>query len=97
MKYLFLILLISFVFASCDYNPNRLDVIDDDWSLLQEVPNGKKYLVGDESNYLYVAKVKGTSYEMGKAYGELFKVELADQVANFYKYVKQQVVFYSFS
>jgi hypothetical protein len=89
MKYLIFTLLVFYVFASCDYNPNRLDVIDDDWTLLQEVTNGKKYLVGDESNYLYVAKVKGTYYEMGKAFGELFKEELADQVSNFYTYIKQ--------
>lgn len=34
-------------------------------------------MIGDlddpEGNYLYVAKLKGTPYEMGKAFGELFR------------------------
>jgi hypothetical protein len=34
-------------------------------------------MIGDledpHKNYLYVARLKGTAYEMGKAYGQLFK------------------------
>ena len=93
MKLLTFVLLISAIFASCDYNPNRLDAMGQEWTLLKEVTNGQKYIIGDESNYIYVAKLKGTSYEMGKAYGELFKEELADQVDNFYKYIKEEVIF----
>jgi hypothetical protein len=31
------------------------------------------------TNIVYIAKVKGTAYEMGKAYGEMFADELKQQ------------------
>jgi hypothetical protein len=47
-------------------------------------------VIGDlqdlDSNYLYVARLKGSAYEMGKAYGKLFREELIVQQANFFKY-----------
>jgi hypothetical protein len=57
--------------------------------LLDSVPNGEKYLIrssNDSRNYLYIVRVKGTAYEMGKAYGELFKEELQRQMDGFYNY-----------
>lgn len=47
-------------------------------------------MIGDlddpERNYLYIAKLKGTAYEMGLAYGELFKDEIKDNFNNFFEY-----------
>ncbi len=34
------------------------------------------------TNIVYIAKVKGTAYEMGKAYGEMFADELKQQFQN---------------
>lgn len=60
---------------------------------MQEVQNGKKFYVGDlnSTNYLYVAKLKGTHYEMGKAFGQLFKEELKEQLPTFFKYIEEEV------
>lgn len=47
-------------------------------------------MIGDvddpEGNFLYIARLKGSSYEMGKAFGQLFKEELKQQLDNFYAY-----------
>jgi len=36
----------------------------------------------EDSNVVYIAKIKGTAYEMGEAYGQLFKDYLPQQFAN---------------
>lgn len=36
----------------------------------------------DGDNVVYIAKLKGNAYEMGQAYGELFKEELQKQFKN---------------
>lgn len=36
----------------------------------------------DDSNMVYIARIDGTAYEMGYAYGQLFKEELAKQLKN---------------
>ena len=36
----------------------------------------------EDTNFVYIAKVKGTAYEMGLAYGQLFGDELKKQFAN---------------
>ena len=33
-------------------------------------------------SFVYLAKLKGSAYEMGKAYGELFSDELKQQLSN---------------
>lgn len=50
-------------------------------------------MIGDinSTDRLFVAKLKGTPYEMGKAYGTLFKDELEIQLKNFFAYYSDQV------
>jgi hypothetical protein len=62
-------------------------------NLLESTPNGQKYIIGDINtpNRLFVAKLKGTAYEMGKAYGILFKDELKKQMTQFFSYYRNQV------
>lgn len=61
----------------CDINPNKKPLIFEQPNLLKKTQNGEKLLLGSledpEQNYIYIAKVKGTPYEMGKAFGELFQ------------------------
>ena len=61
---------------ACDIVHNTKELVDQVPTLLQTVPNGQKMLIGDPSNpqgdYLYIANVKGTPREMGKALGQMF-------------------------
>jgi hypothetical protein len=50
--------------------------------ILKTVANGQKWKMEFENNFVYIAKVRGTAYEMGKAYGELFAEELKVQFTN---------------
>jgi hypothetical protein len=74
----FLALLIVAI-SACNIVRNDLPLIDQTPTLLKSVPNGQKLLIGDIKdplgNYLYIANLKGTPKEMGKAYGELFAEE----------------------
>lgn len=91
MKFATLIILCILHLAfTCDFNPNKLPLIEGEPKLIGQVPNGQKYIIGDINdplgNYLYVARMKGTAYEMGKAFGQLFKDELKVQLDNFMNY-----------
>jgi hypothetical protein len=57
-------------------------VLDIPPKLLKEVPHGQKWIMDDDSNLVYIARIEGTAYEMGFAYGQLFKDELAQQLRN---------------
>ena len=61
---------------ACNIVENTKKLVDQVPTLLQTVPNGQKMLIGDPSNpqgdYLYIANVKGTPREMGKALGQMF-------------------------
>jgi len=73
----------GFVFAgllalilACNLVENTKGLIDQTPTLVKEVPNGQKYIIGDPSNpkgdYLFIANLKGTPREMGKAMGQLY-------------------------
>lgn len=61
---------------SCTIVENNKVLIDQEPRLLKTVTNGQKFLIGDPSNpqgdYLYIANIKGTPRQMGKALGEMF-------------------------
>jgi hypothetical protein len=52
-------------------------------------------IIGDrddgEGNYLYVAHLMGEPYEMGLAFGQMFKSELTEQLDLFYDYYLGQL------
>ena len=66
----------------CDGVRNKSPVLDMPPKLLKTVKNGVKWLMKNDTNIVYIAKIKGTPYEMGKAYGELFADELKTQFGN---------------
>ncbi len=59
--------------SSCPIDDNQEDLIFSAPTLLSSTANGQKLLYGSlddpNKNYIYVANVKGTAYEMGVAYG----------------------------
>lgn len=61
---------------ACNLIENTKELVDQVPTLLQTVPNGQKMLIGDPINpqgdYLYIANLKGTPREMGKALGQMF-------------------------
>jgi hypothetical protein len=61
--------------------------------LLQETTNGQKFVIGDinSKDRLFVAKLKGTHYEMGKAFGTMFKVEIPSLISKFFAYYGDQI------
>ena len=73
MKIIFLIAIFVTLASSCNYNPNNLELITASPRLVSSTQNGQKLIIGDENspgrNFLYVANLKGTPYEMGKAFG----------------------------
>ena len=55
--------------------------------------NGQRYLIGNQNgpdgNFIHLLRVKGTPYEMGKAYGKLFAAELKQNLQQFFDYYVQ--------
>lgn len=91
ISFIFLISLVTLqALSTCPLTRNQLETIPDNAKTLMTVPNGQKLLIGELDdplgNYLYIAKLKGTPYEMGKAFGQMFEKELKDQMNNFMKY-----------
>ena len=87
--------LLTVLVSSCPVNPNALPKVSGDvMHLLQETLNGQKFVIGDinSNDRLFVAKLKGTPYEMGKAFGTMFKEELPKQLKAFFTYYGDQVL-----
>ena len=57
----------------CSGIPNNSPVLELEAKELGKVKNGQSWKMDDgHGNFLYIAKVSGTPYEMGYAQGELF-------------------------
>lgn len=89
-------LVLATCILTCDVKPNNEPFVQGDvMTLLNTTQNGQKFVIGDinSKDRLFVAKLKGTHYEMGKAFGQLFKDEIKTQLANFFSYYGDQVTF----
>lgn len=79
-KVFLLLVLVCTVINSFDIKINTQALLNEKPKLIDSVQNGQKLLIGDlndpERNVLYIANLKGTPFEMGEAYGQLFKTEL---------------------
>ena len=90
----FAAIVVFVVAGTCPVSPNTLpEVSGDVMHLLQETANGQKFVIGDiaSKDRLFVAKLKGTPYEMGKAFGQMFKEELPKQLQSFFAFYGEQV------
>ena len=57
----------------CTGNQNPFDLITTEPTLVGEVKNGKKFTIDYDGRKFYIGSFKGNAYEMGLAYGTLFK------------------------
>lgn len=70
---------------------NENPVIDLPPVPLKTVPNGQSWVIQQGNSVVYIAKVKGSPYEMGYAYGQLYGAEIAKNIDNFVEYGTQKV------
>ena len=68
--------------AGCEGKRNDKPVLDITPQPLKTVPNGQSWLMKQDEDWVYIGKIKGTAYEMGHAYGELFADYLKQQYVN---------------
>lgn len=68
--------------AGCHGERNEAPVFDGPATPLKSVNNGESWLMKDGTNFAYIAKLRGSAFEMGFAYGQLFAAELKDQLEN---------------
>ena len=76
---LFVALSIAQNFTSCSGKTNTHELVKEPPKLLASTKNGKKYIIQsktDLTSHVYIAVLQGTPYEMGYAYGTLFKNEI---------------------
>ena len=81
-------------YATCQSKPSGCNGVKNDYPVLdlpaqplKTVPNGQSWMMSDGgSNYVYIAKLKGTPYEMGFAYGQLFSQEIGNNFQNLLAY-----------
>jgi len=59
------------VYDGCDGVSNQMPVLDIEPQLIGTVSNGQAWKMADGTNVVYIAKISGTAYEMGYAYGQL--------------------------
>jgi hypothetical protein len=73
-------------YMGCTGVPNDSPVLDLPASPLKTVPNGQSWKMEQDSNFVYIARLSGTPYEMGYAYGQLFGAEISANFANVMSY-----------
>jgi len=71
---------ISLIFGDCGGQRNENIILTQKPTLLNIVTNGQKYLIKEGTNVLYIANVRGSPFEMGQAYGELFATEIKENL-----------------
>lgn len=73
MQKIIVVCLLISLSLNCDLVVNNKPLIDAEPKLLSTTTNGQKFLIGDASHpqgdFLYIANLKGTPREMGKALG----------------------------
>jgi hypothetical protein len=60
--------------------------------VIHEVSNGKAWKMQEGDNVVYIARISGSAYEMGHAYGELLPKQIAGNLDNMIKYGRNSVV-----
>lgn len=72
---------------------NQLPFITNEPKFIKQTKNGKRYLISsdDGDNWVHVAHIYGSAYEMGYAQGELFKDELVPFLSAIWTYMKDEI------
>ena len=79
-------------FSDCDGAPNTNTIYTRPPSFVRSTQNGKRFLAGAGDDTMFLVHVYGSAYEMGKAYGELFKPELSVLIPTFDKYLDDLIL-----
>lgn len=95
---LFTLLLAAPIFAhyqaypGCGGTVNNQPILDVPMQLVDSVPNGKKYVIQSSVNdtHLTVLALKGSSYEMGVAYGTLMKHDILENIPGMFDYIAER-------
>lgn len=64
-------------YEGCNGVSNQTPVLELEPQLLGQVENGSAWLMKQDSNVVYIAKVSGNAYEMGYAQGQLLGKQIA--------------------
>jgi hypothetical protein len=63
-------------FMGCGGVRNENPVLELPAQPLKTVPNGQSWKMENGTNVVYIARLQGSPYEMGYAYGQLFGAEV---------------------
>jgi hypothetical protein len=58
---------------------------------LKNVTNGQSWMMQQGNNVVYIAKLKGSAYEMGYAFGQLYGQEIQKNMENMLEYGKTKI------
>jgi hypothetical protein len=58
---------------------------------LKQVANGQSWKMQDGNNVVYIARINGSAYEMGYAFGQLYADEIQANMLNMLDYGKTKV------
>ncbi len=73
---------------SCSGKVNTNAIVRDEPRLVNIVPNGKRYVVGQGYDQINIVHVYGgTPYDMGFAFGKLMSQELNEGMPEFFDYI----------
>jgi hypothetical protein len=72
--------------ASCSGHRNEQPVLDLPAQPLKTVQNGQSWKMEQDSNVVYIARLKGSAYEMGTALGQLYGNEINTNMQNMIKW-----------
>ena len=77
---------------SCKGAYNTHDIVRDEPTFVSSVPNGKRFVVGQDYDKINIAHVYGdTPYDMGVALGSLMKKELQALVPEYFAYLDKTI------
>lgn len=75
----------------CPGAPNGFEVFEGAPVFLRRVVTGKAFIAGNGTDTFYIQHLYGTAYEMGLAHGQLFSLEIAVGINQFYDWIEGQI------
>ena len=79
-------------YEGCSGVRNEQPVLDIEPVSIAKVANGEAWKMQDGDNIAYIARIAGSSYEMGYAYGQLLGKEIQSNLENMIEYGRNEVV-----
>ncbi len=75
----------------CSGQRNNAPVLELEAKPLKSVPNGESWVMQQDTNVVYIARLQGTAYEMGYAYGQLYAQQIQENLDNLILYGKLKI------